>query len=158
MAQAVPGADVAPSPPYGAVQQLPRHRFQDDVALCENHQIDFAAGQITRCCAHPLRCHIISDFQKLSLTPDPNQLLIARHPVPREGTLAIVTDVGTGSDGRGCAFDERRVKRTAKSCGPGVQHYFLLPRNPTNPCETGAFVFLAKTRKRPPRSAGPNRP
>jgi hypothetical protein len=32
--------------------------------------------------------------------------------------LAIVTDVGAGSDGRGCAFDEGRVKRTAKSCGP----------------------------------------
>ena len=32
--------------------------------------------------------------------------------------MAIVTDVGAGSDGRGCAFDERRVKRTAKPCGP----------------------------------------
>ena len=61
---------------------------------------------------------IISDFQKLSLTPDPNHLLIPRHPVPREGALAIVTDVGAGSGGRGCAFDEQRVRRTAKSCGP----------------------------------------
>ena len=26
--------------------------------------------------------------------------------------------LGSGSGGRGCAFDERRVKRTAKSCGP----------------------------------------
>src|ERR1700690_93141 len=25
---------------------------------------------------------------------------------------------GTGCGGRGCAFDERRVTRTAKSCGP----------------------------------------
>ena len=64
------------------------------------------------------RPRIISDFQKLSLTPDPNQLLIPRHPVPREGALAIVTDVGAGSGGRGSAFDEGRVKRTAKSCGP----------------------------------------
>jgi hypothetical protein len=47
--------------------------------------------------------HVISDFQKLFLTPDPNQLLIPRHPVPREGALAIVTDVGAGSGGReGC--------------------------------------------------------
>src|ERR1700733_1359608 len=61
---------------------------------------------------------VISDFPKLSLTPDPNHLLIPCHPVPREGALAIVTDVGAGSGGRGCAFDERRVKRTAKSCGP----------------------------------------
>ena len=66
----------------------------------------------------PSHLHGISDFQKLSLTLDPNHLLIPRHPVPREGALAIVTDVGAGSDGRGCAFDERRVKRTAKSCGP----------------------------------------
>jgi hypothetical protein len=50
----------------------------------------------------PSNLHDISDFQKLSLTPDPNHLLIARHPVPREGALAIVTDVGAGSDGRGC--------------------------------------------------------
>jgi hypothetical protein len=41
-----------------------------------------------------------SDFQKLSLTLDPNHLLISRHPVPREGALAIVTDVGAGSGGR----------------------------------------------------------
>src|SRR5580698_9077259 len=61
---------------------------------------------------------IISDFQKLFLTLDPTQLLIPCHPVPREGALAIVTDVGAGSGGRGCAFDEQRVKRTAKSCGP----------------------------------------
>ena len=62
--------------------------------------------------------HGISVFQKLFLTLDPNQLRIPRHPVPREGALAIVTDVGAGSDGRGSAFDEQRVTRTAKSCGP----------------------------------------
>jgi hypothetical protein len=59
-----------------------------------------------------------SVFPKLSLTFAPNHLLIPRHPVPREGALAIVTDVGAGSGGRGSAFDERRMKRTAKSCGP----------------------------------------
>jgi len=61
---------------------------------------------------------LISDFPKLSLTLDPNQLRIPRHPVPREGALAIVTDVGAGSGGRRCAFDEQRMTRTAKSCGP----------------------------------------
>jgi hypothetical protein len=36
-------------------------------------------------------------------TSDPNQLRIPCHPVPREGALAIVTDVGAGSGGReGC--------------------------------------------------------
>jgi hypothetical protein len=34
--------------------------------------------------------------------------LAARHPVPLEGRFAIVTDVGTGCGGHGCAFDERR--------------------------------------------------
>jgi hypothetical protein len=61
----------------------------------------FPEGQITRCCVEPLsRLRIISDFQKLSLTLDPNHLLIPCHPVPREGALAIVTDVGAGSGGR----------------------------------------------------------
>jgi hypothetical protein len=76
-------------------------------------------GQITRCCVQNLlHLHGISDFQKLFLTLDPNQVLIPRHPVPREGALAIATDVGAGSGGRRCAFDEQRVTRTAKSCGP----------------------------------------
>jgi hypothetical protein len=30
------------------------------------------------------------------------------HPVPQEGRFAVVTDVGAGCDGRGCAFDEWR--------------------------------------------------
>jgi hypothetical protein len=71
------------------------------------------------CCVQSLsHLYVISDFQKLFLTPDPNQMLIPCHPVPREGTLAIVTDVGMGCGGRRCAFDEWRVTRTAKSCGP----------------------------------------
>jgi len=37
---------------------------------------------------------------------------------PNEGRLAIVTDVAVRCGGRGRAFDERRVMRTAKSCGP----------------------------------------
>ena len=97
-----------------------RHRHPgDDVCVLRNCGLIFPEGQITRCCVQPLsRLGAISDFQKLSLTRDPNQLRIPRHPVPREGALAIVTDVGAGSDGRRCAFDEQRVRRTAKSCGP----------------------------------------
>jgi hypothetical protein len=49
---------------------------------------------------------------------DPNQIHNSRHPVPHEGRFAIVTDVGTGCGGRGCALDEQRSKRTEKSCGP----------------------------------------
>src|SRR6202022_22981 len=36
----------------------------------------------------------------------------------QEGRLAIVTKRAVRCGGRGCAFDERRVTRTAKSCGP----------------------------------------
>jgi hypothetical protein len=51
----------------------------------------------------PSHLYGASDFPKLFLTLDPNHLLIPCHPVPREGALAIVTDVGAGSDGReGC--------------------------------------------------------
>jgi hypothetical protein len=38
---------------------------------------------------------------KIFLFPsDPNQIYTSRHPVPHEGRIAIVTDVGTGCDGR----------------------------------------------------------
>jgi hypothetical protein len=38
-------------------------------------------GQIIRCCVHPLsHLCITSDFQKLFLTLDPNQMFIPRHP------------------------------------------------------------------------------
>jgi hypothetical protein len=43
------------------------------------------------------------------------------HPVPQEGTSAVVTDVGTGRDGRRLRADEPRGRRTAKSCGPDAR-------------------------------------
>jgi hypothetical protein len=80
--------------------------------FCGNHDVDFVVGA-----NHTMLCP--APFAKIfRFAFDPTQLLIPCHPVPREGTLAIVTDVGAGSDGRGCAFDEWRVTRTAKSCGP----------------------------------------
>ena len=78
----------------------------------------------------PLRKNI-SVFQKLK-----SSYMIC-HPVPKRGALAIVTNVGTGSGGRGGArahprsqggfyrsvsgHDARRrtaLQRTAKACGP----------------------------------------
>jgi len=59
----------------------------------------------------------IRNFKKLFLTPDPNQVYVHRRPVPLEG-VRDRHKRGTGCGGRGCAFDERRVMRTAKSCGP----------------------------------------
>jgi hypothetical protein len=49
---------------------------------------------------------------------DPNQIYIVSRPVPEEGRLAIVTDAGRDAVDADGAFDEWRVKRTAKSCGP----------------------------------------
>jgi hypothetical protein len=43
---------------------------------------------------------------------------MSRHPVPLEGRIAIVTDVGAGCGGRGRRFDEGVCARTVKSCGP----------------------------------------
>jgi hypothetical protein len=59
-----------------------------------------------------------SEFPKYRFPFDPNHLTYIRCPVPPEGRLAIVTDAGRDAVDVGCAFDERRVTRTAKSCGP----------------------------------------
>jgi hypothetical protein len=39
---------------------------------------------------------------------DPNHFYIPRHPGPLQGRFAIVTNVGQGCGGRGCALGERR--------------------------------------------------
>ena len=39
-------------------------------------------------------------------------------PAPTEGRLAIVTNAGRDAVDVDSAFDEWRLKRTAKSCGP----------------------------------------
>jgi hypothetical protein len=71
------------------------------VRFAETTMLILPLGQITRCCVELLlHLRVISDFQKLSLTPDPNQLLLLAIPSRDEGTLAIVTDVGAGSGGR----------------------------------------------------------
>ncbi|WP_210253914.1 hypothetical protein, partial [Bradyrhizobium sp. S69] len=56
----------------------PSRRAKDGAHLrmtlrfAEITRLIFPAGQITRCCVQSLsRLRIISDFQKLSLTPDP---------------------------------------------------------------------------------------
>jgi hypothetical protein len=58
-------------------------------------------------------------FAKIFLFPfDPNHFYVDRIPAHTEGRFAIVTNVGRGCGGRGCAFDESAYLRTAKSCGP----------------------------------------
>ena len=47
-----------------------------------------------------------------------NHRLYPAHPVPLEGRIAIVMDVGRDAVDERCAPDESVTLRTAKSCGP----------------------------------------
>jgi hypothetical protein len=53
----------------------------------------------------------------IDLTPK-SAATFAPSRAPQEGRFAIVTNVGAGCGGRFGGADERRVRRTAKSCGP----------------------------------------
>ena len=53
-----------------------------------------------------------SDFPKTQITS------IIHASRPTEGRLAIVTDAGRDAVDADGAIDERRLRRTAKSCGP----------------------------------------
>jgi hypothetical protein len=56
---------------------------------------------------------------KICLFPsDPNHLHISRRLVPSEGRLAIVTNAGRDAVDADGADNERRLRRTAKPCGP----------------------------------------
>jgi hypothetical protein len=80
--------------------------------FAETTMLILLLGQITRYCVQPL----LQKYFVLRLTQISCLFRISR--ALEEGRFAIVTNVGAGSGGRGCAFDEQRVKRTAKSCGP----------------------------------------
>jgi len=74
-------------------------------------------ADLTRRANHGQACP--APFEKIFwFSENPNQLYNLRHPAHTEGRFAIVTDVGAGCGGRISAFDEWRVTRTAKSCGP----------------------------------------
>jgi hypothetical protein len=68
-------------------------------------------GQITESCPAP--------FAKIfRFAADPNQQYIAHRPVPQRGARAIVTDAGRDAMDTDSAEDDRRLRWTAKSCGP----------------------------------------
>jgi hypothetical protein len=73
----------------------------------------------------------------------PTQAYTCSHPVPNKRGVAHVTNAGTGCGGRGCAFDEWRGPRTAKSCGPDTP---TLVSNPQ--------VFLRRTVANKPGTPG----
>jgi hypothetical protein len=68
-------------------------------------------GQISESCPVP--------FAKIfGFAADPNQQYIAHRPVPQRGARAIVTDAGRDAVDIDGAEDDRRLRWTAKSCGP----------------------------------------
>ena len=86
-------------------EKLPFHRFAPNGEFLEPDQADATC---------PVLREKINRFAFC-----PNHIHKPRRPVPlNEGRFAIVTDVGAGCGGRFGAFDEWRVRRTAKSCGP----------------------------------------
>jgi hypothetical protein len=57
--------------------------------------------------------------KRFLFSTDPNHLFISRCLVPSwRGVSRSSQTLGAGCGGRGCAIDEQRVARTAKSCGP----------------------------------------
>jgi hypothetical protein len=60
-----------------------------------------------------LKCRIAS-----GLISPANQIHISAIPSHTEGRLAIVTNAGRDAVDALAATDERKLKRTAKSCGP----------------------------------------
>ena len=70
-----------------------------------------------------------SPFAKIFLfAPYPNHFHIPAHPTPLEGRIAVVTDAGRDAMDASGASDEGAGLRTAKSCGPVVQHFFRSPK------------------------------
>jgi hypothetical protein len=68
-------------------------------------------GQITEFLSSPLA-------KNISLSPSGKSNLPLAPSRPTEGRLAIVTDAGRDAVDADGAIDERRLMRTAKSCGP----------------------------------------
>jgi len=70
-------------------------------------------GQISKILSSP-------QIKNISVFPKLKSRYISNRSVPFRGALAIVTDVGRDAVDACSAFDEWRVRRTAKSCGPGA--------------------------------------
>ena len=65
-----------------------------------------------------LICPVQSYSEKFFASPQTQIKSIFRHPVPKEGRFAIVTDVGCGMRWTLWRGKTNARKRTAKSCGP----------------------------------------
>ena len=56
-------------------------------------------------------------------------MCILRAVPPRQEGVRVVTNAGWDAVDADATLDERRLKRTAKSCGPGAPKQALRPRN-----------------------------
>jgi hypothetical protein len=93
----------------------------------ENRKCNIAKRQSTFCFANCTENCLPGKSAKTCPAPStkiflfpayPNHFYNSRRPAPSQGALAIVTDVERDAVDADGAFDERRLRRTAKSCGP----------------------------------------
>jgi len=102
MSGATPGTCYSPLPHVAALMRATRsqRRHRPPFGLArKNEFVEPDQGDLGR----PVPTPKIFQFSF-----DPNHFYIPRHPGPLEGRFAIVTNVGQGCGGRGCALGERR--------------------------------------------------
>ena len=87
-------------------------RFIDEVTRTSSADLPDGRSPAIRCPVPVAKIFLFS--------PKPNHFYIAPRPVPQEGRHAIVTDAGRDAVDADGADNERRLRRTAKSCGPGA--------------------------------------
>ena len=87
--------------------------------LSRSYRIRRACAKRMNFRAESSRCGSSSPVVKnISIPFRPKSPVYFRPSCPTQGAARDRHGRGAGCDGRGCAADERRVKRTAKSCGP----------------------------------------
>ena len=118
-------------------------------------------------CAHVLRPPWLRQYNpsgRFSLSSSGKSRFNSRHPVPEEGALAIVTNVGMGCGGRGGVVRARgwqgelsglvsdprtcrraAPKRTVKSCGPdaSLRHNRMSRKGASDPLPDIALIASA---------------
>src|SRR5258705_13201903 len=97
-------------------------------------------GQITKSLSIPPRRNI-----PLNLSGKSAALLRASHP--REGRVAIVTNVAGRWGGRGMRTRRKRVTRTAKACGPDAPGLAFKSAGRIPPATGGKETFTGGSAK-----------
>jgi hypothetical protein len=92
-------------------RRLERPPYEQNGNLLKRLKPIVPDGQITESCPAPFA-------KKFRFALTPNQHYIPRRLVPQRGARAIVTDAGRDAVDIDGAEDDRRLRWTAKSCGP----------------------------------------